>query len=282
MIPKGRFDEALSQRDRAAQEAAYWRGRAEANGQSGTPQGGSPGAPQPQQPTADQRLAAIQTQQDALAVKFDNGEITYSDLVREQRTLTNQEQAIREEILLAKVRPAESQAKPGGDDLYLQTATDQIEQAHPWCGVFNELGAAADAAWNFVAAQATDNLIARGIDPTAGPRGRLELRKEAAQLADKLGPTLIGVMAKAKGIAVPGQQPTPQGTQPPKAPLSPIAQARQAKLATAANAPPNLNAMNGSNGDPSGLPSEAAIEAMGEDAIGDMPEAQRRRLLGLT
>jgi hypothetical protein len=288
-IPKARFDEVAKQRDDERANAAYWRGVAEARGQQGqrTPQGDPAkpgGTAQGQPPAAEARLAEIQTKQDALAQKFDNGEITYSDLVKESRALNTAEQTIREEMLLAKVKPADARARDDGDGLYMDRLTVELETQHPWCQVFNELkGPEADAAWEFVAKQAQLNMNAAGID-TSTQLGKYELRKEAAKLADKFGPALIGELAKASNITIPGQQsgqPSGQGGQQQKPPLSPLAKARAEKLATAADAPPNLSSMNGNAGDPSGLPTDASIEGMDDDAIGNLPDATRNRLLGL-
>jgi hypothetical protein len=285
-IPKPRFDEALSQRDNALQEAAYWRGVAEAGRQpAGTGQPGAQQQPQPQQPTADQRLAEIQSHQDALAAKFDNGEITFADLTRQTRDLTNKEQAIREEILIAKVKPAagQQQQPAAQDELYLRDKTDEIKTQHPWVDVYEQVGTVLD--WKYVRDRAAENLKERGVDAYT-PSGKLELRKEVAVLMDELGPAMIAKKAKAANVAIPGQQPGQQQQQPPAggarqpAPLSPIALARQAKLATEANQPPNLSRMAGTPTDAT-TPTDAAIETMSEDAYDALPDATRNKLLGL-
>ena len=266
-IPKARFDEVASQRDKHAQGEAYWRGVAEARGQ---PNGQAP-PQQSQPPTPEARLSTIQAQQDALAKRFDDGEITFSDLTRERRAIDNQEHAIREEILVGKVKPAQQNqpANQGNDELYLNSLTAQLEQEHPWVEVFDKVGTNID--WKFLTDTATQNLIDRGVDPTKGSNGKYELRKEVAILADQYGPSMVAQKAKAKGVAIPAGQ----------APQRPMAQARAAKLAIAADQPPNLNRMTGTQGD-AGLPSDSQIESMGEDQFDAMPEAQRHRLLGIT
>jgi len=288
MIPPERFAEVLARVHKAELEAARWRGVAEARQQQPQPQGGPQQQPQPQQPTADQRLAAIQTKQDELATKFDNGEITYSELTKRTRELSNQEQAIREEVLLAKVKPAAQAQQPS--DLYLEDRTEAIKADHPWIDVFEQVGT--DIDWKYVRDRAVANLIDKGVDVMT-PAGTLALREEAAVLMDQLGPTMLSAKATAKGIAIPGlQQPKPgqqQQQQPPagqgarqqQPPLSPIAAIRKGKLDVEAGQPPNLSAMNGNNGDASQL-TDAAIEAMSEDAYDRMSEAQRMRLLGTT
>lgn len=278
MIPKARLDEVSGQRDQERQNAAYWRGVAEARAhQPGQPQGGAQPQPPQQQATPEQRLAAIHTKQDELAAKFDNGEITYSDLVKQQRELNLQEQGIREQQLLAKTQPAAPAPAPQSDALYLDNLTAQLETEHPWVQVFDKVGTEID--WKYLKDRAIENCVARGVDVTKGDIGKYQLRKEVAILADTLGPNLIGDRARAKGIAIPdAQQPAAQQQQPPPG-LSPTAQARANKLDLAEGAPPNVARMSGATGD--GTPTDSRIEQMSDDDIGNLPDSTRRKLLGI-
>lgn len=283
MVPKARLDEVLARVDKAAGEAAYWKGVADARGQQAPGQSGqSPAQQLAQQPTAEQRLGVIQAKQDQLAKKFDDGEITYSDLVREQRTLTNQEQAIREEILLTKVKPANQQPAPRerNDELYLNDRTSDLIEEHPWVSVFDQVGTAID--WKFIEDTARANLAGRGVEFNGDSVSAFLLREEAAKLCDQYGPAMVGGKAKLQGITLPGQNSIPAGKSPAQRPLSPLAQARQDKLNLAERQPPNLNTMHGTQGDPGGLPSDAQIEAMSEEQFDNLPDGQRRRLLGLS
>jgi hypothetical protein len=283
MIPKARFDEVNGRAQQAEQSAAYWRGVAEARAAAQQPWQPGPGGqpqPQPAQPTPEQRLASIHAAQDDLATKFDNGEITMAEFKKQERELNGQEMTLREEMLIQRVQPA-AQAPDGNQSLYLDTLTANLEQEHPWVQVFDQVGT--DADWSYLKAQAIDNLTQRGVDPRTGDIGRYELRKEIAVLADQLGPTLVGNRAKAKGIALPGDQPqggTPGQPQPPQ--LSPQAQQRQRKLEMAAGSPPNLRSMGTDAPDPSGLPSDSRIEDMSDDEIGNMPDSVRRRMMGIS
>ena len=286
MIPIARLNEELNKRHTAELEAARWRGVAEARQQQQpAPQGGPQPQPQPQQPTADQRLAAVHTKQDELATKFDNGEITYAELTKQTRELSNQEQTIREELLLAKVKPAAQAKEPS--DLYLQDRTEAIAAEHPWVDVFEQVGTEID--WKYIRDRAVGNLIDKGVDVTTSA-GILALREESAAFMDQLGPHMLADKATAKGIAIPGpqqpkpgqqqQQPAGQGTRQGQPPLSPIAAIRKGKLGVEAGQPPNLAQMNGTTGDTS-LPTDAAVESMGEEAYDKMSDAQRNRLLGI-
>jgi len=281
MIPKPRLDEALEGKSKAEQHAAYWRGVAEARGQ---PQA-QPGQQQPTQnapPKPEDKLATIHAAQDELAAKFDDGNITYADMKKQERALTDQEQAIREEILVAKVKPADPpKANEGGDKLYLDRLTVDLETMHPWTGVFDQVGT--DADWAYLSGKAMENLAARGIDPKNGSIGTYEFRKEIAVLADQFGPSLVGARATAAGIALPNGQPPSQGQQQQQQqkPLSAEAQARAAKLTLQQGAPPNLSAMRGSNEDPA-APTDSRVESLSDDEIAALPATVRNKFLGIT
>jgi len=276
-VPKARLDDVLGKLDKAKEEAAYLRGQLDAT--AARPQG-QPGAqqqqPQPQTPSAEQRLSTLYAEQDVLAKKFDDGEITYSELKRQERDLNAREQDIREEILLGKMpKPV---AASNNDDLFLDTETAKLEQAHPWVFIADKVGTVVD--WKYVQDRAIDDLVKSGIDPTEGNRGKLALRTKVAELFDELGPSLLGTKAKAQGITVPGDD---AGAPQQQRPMSDAALARAAKLNTAGRAPPNLSQMNGNSGDnTTGVPSEARLEAMGDDEIGNLPDSMRKKLLGIT
>jgi hypothetical protein len=279
MVPPARFNEVNARAAKAEQDAAYWRGVAEARG--GLPlTAGNPGtATAAPAPTPEQRLTEIHTAIDVLAKKFDDGDITMADFKRQERELTNKEHAVREELTLAKVKP--SDAPRASEELYLDTLTANIEEANPWVGVFDQV--ATKAEWDSMTHMAKGNLVDRGIDPTKGTLGSYELRKEMASLITKLAPALIAERATAKGITLPGQQPpaAPAATTPQARPaLSPVAQARAAKLAQRADAPPNLGAISGTT-QTVGV-SDAAIEQMSEDEFLALPASTQKAILSRT
>ncbi len=284
MIPKARLDEALKQIDDLRLENARKDGMLAAH-QTQRPAQPAPGqpAPQPQQ-TPQQQLDAIATAQEALAQRFDNGEITGVQWVKEQRTLNGQEQAIREGMLAAKLQPAAPAPAPN-DELYLETLTAQLETKHPWTHVFEAVGT--DADWDYLKATALQDLAAQGKQLDMSKTvDRYELRKAISEAADRLGPALVGQRAQAQGIALPGQQQRQQQTPgvPPggKPPLSPQAAARLAALQKAQNAPPDIAALPGHGSDPAGVPTEAAIEGMSDDDFDKLPTALVNRLRGVS
>lgn len=275
MIPKARLDEVLRQKEQSELEAAYWRGQAEARQ---TPQAPAPGSPQQQQPAPvdgpEQKLAGIHARQDQLAKQFDDGEITLADFTRQNRELTNEELVLREEQLVAKVRPA-APAQGQADELYLETMTAKLEEEHPWVQVFDQVGTKSD--WAYLKTRAIENLTERNIDPSKGSMGKFELRREMAKLADELGPSLVAQRAKASGIAIPGQPAAAPaaGTQRPN--LSPAAQARAAKLNMAADAPPDVTSMT-SSGTDIGY-TAAQLEGMSDEDIANLPASVKAKIL---
>jgi hypothetical protein len=276
-IPKARLDEALGERDKALQDAAYWRGRAEASAPAAP---GQPGQPQPAAAlTPEQSIAAIRAEKITLAKQFDAGEISMEAYEAKRDALDDKVATIREDALVSKVKPAASNT--GGDALYLDTATAELERAHPWTQVFQAVGTESD--WKYLEGQARERLAERGVE-LKGTIGSYHLREEMAKLADEFGPALVGARATAKGIALPGQTAEPQlqpGTPQPKA-LSPQAKALTAKLALHASAPPSVPAMSGGTSGTPGVMTDSQIEMMSEDDYDKLPAAVRNRMKGIS
>jgi hypothetical protein len=275
MIPKQRLDEALGRKEKAEQEAAYWRGQAEAREQlQKAPAPGSqqqPSAPAAQGP--EDKLSGIHARQDELAKRFDDGEITLADYTKQNRALADEEHALREERMLAKVKPAAPAS--GQDELYLESMTAKLEQDHPWVLVFDQVGTPSD--WGYLKTRAIENLAERNVDPTAGSMGKFELRREMARLADELGPGLIAARATAQGIALPGQKPAAPAAATPKPSLSPAAQARAGKLTMAAAAPPDVTSMT-SGGTEIGYTAEQ-LDHMSDEDIAALPASVKQKIL---
>lgn len=280
MIPKPRLDEALAARSEAERAAAYWQGVAKAREPAAAAQ---PGQQQQQQaqPTPQEKLVAITAEQDALALRFDAGEISMADFKKAERQLNAAEQSIREEALAARLRPAQQPAS-NGDDLRLNELTADLEKQHPWVQVFDQVGT--DRDWDYLKATAIDNLVAKGIDPTKGNYGRLELRREMSALADELGPSLIGKRAQAQGIILPSAQaPAPGQQQQQQQQRSPNAAARASKLELASGAPPDISSMTGhQSSNPGAPPTDIAIEGMSEADYDKLPAGVRNKLLGIS
>jgi len=262
-IPKPRFDEVLGRATKAEQDAAYWRGRAEAV-QPATPAK----TEQTQQPTPQDRISELRAEKLAAAKEFDDGQITQAQFEQRKDDIEDKVQAIREENLLARI-PKPSAATGTDDSLYLHQQTQQAVTQHPWVDVFEKVGT--DADWAFVRARAADDMKERGFDTSNKAATDLELRQTMARLMDELGPTLVAGRATKAGITVPASQQQSQATPPAsqqKATLSPAAQARTAKLDLAAGAPLNLSTLSGAAED--GMPSAAALDAMNDEEMADL------------
>lgn len=279
MIPKARFDEVLTGKSKAEQEAAYWRGRAEASG-TAAPGTGQQQQQQQQPQTPEQRIAAVRTEKAALAKEFDDGNLSMADYEARRDALDDKVTGIREEALLTKVRPA-GDTKSSNDELFLDSKTAELEDSHPWVHIFDQVG---KAHWPLIETQARENLAERGVE-IKGSIGTYHLREEMAKLADEIGPALLATKATAKGIALPGQTQDTAATKPPQQQqqkeLSPEAKARLAKLDQHRQAPPNLNNMSGSSVNEDVL-SDARVETMSEADYDKLPKATRDKLLGIS
>lgn len=289
MVPKPRFDAVRVERDQFRDQAAYYRGQAEALKQvPAAGQGQQQQQQQQQQPTPEQRLVDIKQQRIALAKKFDEGEITAVQLEEGRADLDDKAQAIREDQFAAKLKPAPQQPSASENDLYLDSVTARLEQQHPWVSVFNALvpedgDVNKDPDWMYVRSRAFEAMKEKGLPLNQGQTTSYHLRSEMARLMDELGPTLVADRATRLGITLPGaqrsqQQPT-NGKQQPS--ISPQASARQSALAKAAGAPPDLAAMRGNQGDPTGAMTEERMERISEDEFDALPDAVRNKALGI-
>lgn len=259
MIPKARFDEVNSEVARLREQLAYQQGVIEASQRQAPPTGDTPQAEAPKSP--EERLAEVRGQKQTLAAKYDEGELSYAELTAEMDKLADAEDAIRAERLQPKEQAAPAN---GGDDLYLEERTTQLEDQHPYA-----LEIKSQADWDFIGKKAVEELRAEGVTLTNDARGDLVLRERMAKLTDRYGPMLTGKdLSKSTGQE--------QTTQPGG--LSAQAEARKQKLAEADGHPPDL-----SNSGSPGTPTEYTddkVEGMSMEEIGDLPQSTRDRLLG--
>jgi hypothetical protein len=262
MIPKARLDEEIGKRTNLEHEVARLNGQLEATKafvQKPAPAPAQPAAPQK---TADERLAEVHAKVDALAAKFDAGELTYAQMKQQERTLASEEQSIREEQLLSRVKPQQPAA--AGDPLYLDRLTADLEANHPYLAAITS-----EIDFNWLVSRAKEELAAENV-PLKGDMGNYRVRERVAILSDRFGEVLTG-----KKIALPG------AAQPSNGQPSADAQARAAKLNLATDLPPNLASMTGAS--QPGAPTDRAIESMSDDEIAALPKAVRdKMILGAT
>jgi hypothetical protein len=259
MIPKPRFDEVIAARDEALRQKAFLEGQLEALKEvagKGTQQ---PQAPQPREPTAAEKLEQAQASILDLAKKFDDGELTYSDMKQQEFRLQNYMAQVREADLLAKAAPPAA----SNDTLYLDTLTANLETQHPEVLLFKS-----DRDFNYLLDFTREKLQGQGIVLENTPKGTYEFRKAIAETAAELAPRFY-----------PGQVAKPQANTPP-AP-SAAATARAGKLALQESMPPDLSTVTGSTPAVADY-SPARIEALTDEEIAALPTAVKNRLRGIT
>ena len=281
MVPKARFDEILDRMRKAEEAAAYHAGRAAAIAEQAQ-QPATPGQPAaPAKPPEYVEAEAIQAEWEAAAGEYDNGAISAVEFAQKQMPLLGRmlrlhvTAGIDRMAGLIDQKLAGLQAAPGiVDQQVMRQQMDALEAAHPWSKVMNEREA------NALVQMARAEAQALGINPYGpGPAGTMALRKRVAELATKHMPDWHPgeqpPAAAASAPAAPQPQPpaaAPSGTRPTPADY---AQA----LARQAAHPPTAPS---SHGQASGPITLDRIDTMTDAEIERLPEADRRRLLGVS
>lgn len=271
MIPKDRFDEVLRKASDLERTNAYLQGRIAAL--SSSRDGGGQQQPQQQakqEPTLDEIKADIRAQMSDMAKKFDEGELTYSEMKAKEFELQDRLGSVEREIYqrdtIAKVRSQQPQSQPQqtGDSLYLQRETERLEQEHPTLNRLN------DHQFNGLVAQARSELQAEGVSLDQSDLSKYRLRERIAKLSDSYAPMF--------GDQAPGQN----QQQPPQQQPS-MADARMKKLQQQQDMPPDLSRIpnSGGEGPSDGSFTDAQIAEMSDDEIAALPEATQRKLLGI-
>jgi hypothetical protein len=256
LIPKGRFDEVLRERDKLIATAAYHKARADAA------EAAKPGkAEEAKAPTPEEQIKTLRTQRLELAEKVDAGELTYKQAEQQRQQLEDAEQAVRDTVR----KPAEQpRAQPKADSgLYLEEKTKDIEKDHPYLAEIKDEGD-----FQFLVVKAVGELAKQGVRLPQGnltEAQQLQLREKVAELSDEFGPVLTG-----KKLEIPGKK--SGGESGP----SKEAQAREAKLAVAESMPPDLTSTRSAN--PAGTVDAASIVSMNEEDIAKLPKSVRESI----
>lgn len=262
MIPKARFDEAVSAAREEArvarEELAYQKGIADALRSAGA--NPSPAAPIE---TPEQRIAALREQKHALADDYDAGKINTRQWEEQRDVLNDQETAIRQEMIAPAQTPAPT-TQAQADDLYMDSQIVALETAHPYT---HEIKSPAD--WEYLGRKAGEELAAEGITLGTDARSVLIFKTRVAELTDRYGHVLTGKQLPAQPA-----DPIPGSTS--ATPLSTAAQSRAKKLDQAAASPPDTSTIGASAGAKTEL-SEADIMAMSEDDLGALPDSVKAR-----
>jgi hypothetical protein len=280
MIPKPRLDEALTAKQRAEQEAAYWRGVAQARGEA-MPEAASP-KEQPKEPAIDDKLAALAAEEDALAKKYDEGEITLADFTRLSRDLRGREAAVREETLRAKFpqhgQPnAESTVEEVKRQLEAERQAQSLYEQHPAAQMVFPVQPEADLKVRslmdtrraMVQAEAKAALL-NDHPGISGAQADALYREYLARTADRYAKVWFPEAAAAKV----GSSSSPQAGG--SGPMSPAAQDRLAKMEVQRQHPPNI----GNLGTAKGIGDEwtpEKIASLSDDQFAALPDHVRAR-----
>lgn len=269
MIPKGRFDEVIGQRDHlrgalteAEQVAAYWKGQADARAAGGgNGEGDEPTEQVPTGPDAD-----IATARDTIrkaAKDADDGVITQAqleDIRFEQEDVIDQARQQKAQAAAQPARqpdPTPDEYSPG-DQRVLSDQQAELVAQHPYMAHFADDPAQRQRLITLAYADAK----AEGRPIGTGAAGTMELRRRFAELSSDLGPRQFPDLKfddKTPAASQPG------GNPPPK-PLSPQAQARKDKNDLRAGHPPDSSDL-GSGGDAKPELTENDIESMTEEQL---------------
>lgn len=274
MVPKARLDDALQKLEEARAIGNYNKGVADTRIQMTQTTTQTEPVKKPQE-----LLDEIDAGRISLAEKYDNGELTYTEMRKQDLVLQKQSDAIRDglnkidgdRIRLEAVRSAKTEAM--NDRLNEQAVT--LEQQHP-----SLLMIKSDHQWDFLNQEASRMLLAEGVQLVEGDSASIAaLRQRIAELADQYAPIWNGSPAPAPANGGTSQRPQQTNTpiQPAKTISRPTAQQRGAKLELANQQPPL------SQGNTNGGPIEYTdqqIVGMTDDELAGLPDAVRNRFLG--
>lgn len=266
MIPIERLNEVLSERDALRDILSQQKGviefQSKALATKGSPD--NDGKTDETQKTAtepdlNQIIETAENKKIELAAKYEDGEISYSEMVRETTNLDREIRKHETDLLKQVEKNAEDVAKQTvSQSDFMREVNRQaaiIQEQHPYVTEIDNLPQhIAAGIWGQINQEAAEILAQKGIPLNNSLESRVALMKEKAALTDKYGPQYTG-----KNIGKPQA----------KTQLSEKAQQRSDKLDIAQTQPPQLGAGVGS--DSRELTPEM-IENMSEDQIADFLE----------
>lgn len=279
MIPKARFDEVAKQRDDALMAAAYHKGQADQIAKQ-------PGEVDPAEAakTPDQALADLKAKKLDLAEELDEGQLTQREYAEKLSDLDDQEFEVRK-VLLAPAPTSVDSVPEQETDLYLETVTAELEQAHPYLALIGDPGTdpLAKERFDHLAATARATLAAEGETITNNARGTLLVRQKVAELSDGYGKLWFPDAQVGEGqqqTAQPGQADPQKGADG----LTASQRATKNKVGQAAAHPPNTLNIGAGEGQQEDAAADATrkIESgeFSEDDIAALPDALKKQIRG--
>lgn len=294
-VPYGRFAEVNRKARDLELENARLRGLAEGVRTAGPRQ---PAQEAPPEPTPEQKRAAVETEWDqqieALAKRYDDGEISLADHGKALRRMNAEYQgkvdaAVRQPDTQQPSREPDPEAleRDINDDSGVRRATAHLADDNPWLrqptpglrrALQEDLAAIQPRGegWaRHIAAQAGHNYDRLGVrSQTVFLRiGMVAAAKEAGldQQYSRTIPQAAPAAAETPAKPQPGSRPNPGALTPEQ---------RRAKAGLARSHPPDLTQA-GSPAGTSQAVTDADIEGMTDEEIAALPEATRKKLMGL-
>lgn len=254
MVPIERLNEVISERNKTREEIAELRGMVAALAASKGAQA-TPAAAQDAEPeTPQSRIEKMEAEVAALAERYDNGGISFSDYEKARRAIDRQ--IVRLELEIDQPRTTD---RP--DDTYLREQTDRLESDFP---VLKSLTAADIQAIVPLAQRQAEK---DGIDFGGNA---LRFRRYVAETAQRIygDPTQQTTTTPAAGAQAQDGNPKPGN-----------AAARKVELAR--NAPPNLNNLSVSGrATQVGEYTPQRVAAMSDDELAALPDSVLAKLAG--
>lgn len=272
MIPKPRFDEVRSERDKARDQVAYLQGivhtqkemlsgaAAKAGATAGQDEGkkAEDAAPEPKV-----LIEQAENKKIELAEKYENGEISLVELEKERVALDRQIRELdekRTQTIVEEAKRTATQTVAAAQTMnMLEQQAVQTQQNHPYIAEIDKLPPAeSELRWNQITSEAVLNLAKKGIDAADGSiQSRIALINEKAALTDVYGPIWTGKqIAKSND----GQKSSGKAQE--------IAQQRAAKLDLSQQIPPDVTGMRVGPAFKDDL-TEHDLETMSDDQLAD-------------
>jgi hypothetical protein len=274
MIPKPRFDEVRGRLSKAEQAAIYWKGVAEGRIQQ---QGQTP--KQEEEAPAPDPVADLEAEQEALAKRYDDGDISMTEFTQENRRLTRE--LAKAEAAHTPTEDADPKQSDFSGNLAVQSAYREIAKANPWLSQPTKgLQEGLRADLEDLNDRAHELARSEGISiDTRTEQGVVLHRAFLIAAAHEAGlPQRYGWTPPAEEPEQPPQSQSGRQRSNPK-PGAPTPDQRRQKVALR-NSLPGDPTQAGVAGTPGQEPSAAEIANMNEDEIAALPESIKAKYRG--